>query len=116
MIEFKIIELWNKLEPLIEYNEYGEYLQSLNTVAKYGNSEENPKIYEEILKEFEEALVKLQPDPEKEVPTYLTIRIKLGNKKINFTGAEDFIKGGSFFPADVVNYYVTQDKSVCNLL
>ena len=112
MIDDEIMGLWYKLEPLIKADEYGEYLDSLNTVARYGNSKENPKLYEEILKEFELALVELQPDLKEEVPTYLRITISLGNKKRDFSDkdAKHIIDGGAFFPSSVIDYHIIQDR------
>lgn len=107
----QIEELWDKIEPLIKYDEYGEYLQSLYTVSKYGNSTESPLLYESILKELKDAYIELYEAIPEEVPTFLNIRIKLGDKKRGFSkdDAKAFIKSGTFFPGNVVDYWVVQD-------
>lgn len=76
----EIQKIWFEIEPLLDSDEYSEYIQSLWIVAKYGNEEECKTLYEGILKEFQSAKLELVTNAPKEVPTFLYLTLKLGNK------------------------------------
>lgn len=84
MISDKIDEIWEKLEDLLPWDEYGEYLRSLEVVATYGNEEENPELYKSILVELEKAYKELYEGQPTELPVYIDFKINLGMKPIGF--------------------------------